>query len=190
MGSQRVGLKSQRLKRWSTAQTLLQYSDFVCVCVCFPVILWIAKTIVFLRPFMPNTKYNISIFKVVNKYLTKLMGDGISDCIVTHVLSINQPVTNSSSLFYSFTNSDRVLNINKTNESIDSHLLSIQDVIHENKNRRGRKQCPMVHSAPGWRSVGRRLKVIMGSIESYLGDLGCLTLLAISFFICNIKGSP
>ena len=58
----------------------------LCVCVCFPVILCIAKTIVFLHPFMLNTKYNISIFKVVNKYLTKLMGDGISDCIVTHVL--------------------------------------------------------------------------------------------------------
>ena len=40
----------------------------LCVCVCFPVILWIAKTIVFLHPFMLNTKYNISIFKVVNKY--------------------------------------------------------------------------------------------------------------------------
>ena len=87
MGSQRVGLKSQRLKRWSTAETLHQYSDFVCVCVCFfPVIFWIAKTIVFLCPFILNTKYNINIFKVVNKYLTKLMGEGISDCIVTHVL--------------------------------------------------------------------------------------------------------
>ena len=90
MGSQRVGLKSQRLKRWSTTQTLLQYSDcvcrFCCCCFFFSVIFWLEKTIVFLRPFILNTKYNISIFKVVNKSLTKLMGEGISDCIVTHVL--------------------------------------------------------------------------------------------------------
>lgn len=36
---------------------------------------------------------------------------------------------------------------------------------------------------------GRRLKVIMGSIESYLGDW-LLNPSGISFFICNIKGSP
>ena len=66
------------------------------VVVVFSVIFWLAKTIVFVRPFILNTKYNISIFKVVNKSLTKLMGEGISDCIVTHVLQFSLSVASNS----------------------------------------------------------------------------------------------
>ena len=66
------------------------------VVVVFSVIFWLAKTIVFVRPFILNTKYNISIFKVVNKSLTKLMGEGISDCIVTHVLQFSLSVASDS----------------------------------------------------------------------------------------------